>query len=253
MTPDEYVAAVLAKYEVQRGPNSPAEKLAGAVAGPIRAWAGQWLAALQYSGSYAKGTGVRGVTDVDIFISLRSETPGTLKDLYQGVFDLALREGWSPRKQNVSIGITQEGTRGDLVPGRIQRGYQNYHSLYRHKTDSWTQTNVVLHTDTVKDSGRAREIRAVKIWRFLRTIDFPSLYLELFVIRALSGRRRETLADNVLDALATVGDALASTRIEDPANTNNVLSDELSESEKQNIARLARESVREGNWANIIW
>jgi hypothetical protein len=61
MTPDHYAESILAKYQVPRGPSSPAERLGSAVAGPLRAWAGQQLNALEYSGSYAKETGVRDV------------------------------------------------------------------------------------------------------------------------------------------------------------------------------------------------
>jgi tRNA nucleotidyltransferase (CCA-adding enzyme) len=67
VTPDEYVSRVLAKYAVPTGATSPAERAGAALAGPIRKWAGEHLAGLWYSGSYAKGTGVKGVTDVDLF------------------------------------------------------------------------------------------------------------------------------------------------------------------------------------------
>ena len=253
MTPDQYVESILAKYEVPRGPSSPAERLGAAVAGPIRTWAGQQLNALEYSGSYAKETGVRGISDVDIFISLKSDTTNTLKELYKSLYDLALRQMWSPRTQNVSVGVTVNGTRGDLVPGKVQAGYETYHSLYLRKKDSWTQTNVALHVDTVRKSGRVREIRALKIWRYLRSLDFPSLYLELFAIEALSGRAYSSLADNVLYALRIMSTALVSARIEDPANTNNVLSDDLTKQEKERISGLAAQSAREQSWGKIIW
>jgi hypothetical protein len=244
---------VLAKYAVPRGPNSPAEQLGATVAGPLRSWAGQQLNALQYAGSYVKETGVRGISDVDVFISLKSDTKETLKELYEMLFSLAQKNGWSPRRQNVSVGVTVNGTRGDLVPGKVQEGYQNYHSLYLRKRDSWTQTNVALHVDTVHRSGRLREIRAVKIWRMLHNLDFPSLYLELFTIQSLSGRAQANLADSVLHALRTIGNSLASTRIVDPANTNNVLSDELTKQEKAQIASLAAQSAGQQYWKDIIW
>lgn len=110
-----------------------------------------------------------------------------------------------------------------------------------------------LHVDTVRNSGRLKEIRAIKIWRMLRGLDFPSLYLELFAIEALSGRSRMALADNVLHVLRTIGSSLASTRIVDPANTNNILSDDLTQSEKRQIATHADQSAREQYWENIIW
>jgi hypothetical protein len=253
MTPDQYVESILTRYAVPRGPTSPAERLGAAVAGPIRSWAGQQLNALEYSGSYAKETGVRGISDVDVFISLKSDTTNTLKEIYDSLHSLAQQQGWSPRAQNVSVGVTISGTRGDLVPGKVQAGYQNYHSLYLRKRDSWTQTNPTRHVHTVRNSGRLREIRAVKVWGFLHGLDFPSLYLELFTIQALSGRSQSALAENVLHALRTIGSSLTSTRIEDPANTNNVLSDDLTRQEKERIASLATQSAREQYWESIIW
>jgi hypothetical protein len=253
MTADQYVESILAKYEVPRGPTSPAERLGTVVAGPLRTWAGQQLNALQYSGSYAKETGVHGVSDVDVFISLKSDTTNTLKEIYESLYSLAQKQGWSPHLQNVSVGVTISGARGDLVPGKVQEGYPNYHSLYLRKRDSWKQTNVSLHVDTVHNSGRLREIRAVKIWRMLHGLDFPSLYLELFVIDSLSGRSRISLADNVLHALRTIGSSFASTRVMDPANTNNILSDDLTQQEKNRIADLAAQSAQQPTWGSIIW
>jgi tRNA nucleotidyltransferase (CCA-adding enzyme) len=119
MTPEQYVESILAKYAVPRGPSSPAERLFALVAGPIRSWAGQQLNVLEYSGSYAKETGVRGISDVDVFISLKSDTPNTLKEIYNSLHGLAQQQGWSPRARDASVGVTINGTRGDLVPGRV--------------------------------------------------------------------------------------------------------------------------------------
>lgn len=253
LTPDQYVETILAKYAVPRGPASPAERLGATVDRPLRNWAGQQLNALQYSGSYAKETGVRGTSDVDVFISLKSDTTSTLKEIYEKLVSLAQGNGWSPRRQNVSVGVTVNGTQGDLVPGKVQPGYQNYHSLYLRKRDSWTQTNVAMHVDTVRDSGRLNEIRALKIWRMLHGVDLPSIYLELFTINALSGRSSSTIADNVLHVLRTMDSYLVSTRIVDPANSNNILSDDLTQAEKKQVAAQAANSAREHFWEKIIW
>ena len=175
MTQDQELESVLAKYAAPRGPNSPAERLGTTVAAPIRTWAGQQLNGLQDPGSYAKETGVRGISDVDVFISLKSDTKETLKDLYEMLVALAQSNGWSPRRQNVSVGVTVNGTRGDSVPGKGQSGYQNYHSLYLRKSGLLDADDVTLHVDTVHNSGRLKEIRVIKIWRMLRGLDFPSL------------------------------------------------------------------------------
>lgn len=253
MTPDQYVELVLRKYEVPRGANSPAEKFGAAVEGPLAEWAGTQLSGLQYSGSYAKETGVRGTSDVDVFISLKSDTEGTLSAIYESLAALAQSNGWQPRRQTVSVGVVVGGTRGDLVPGRIQPGYRNYHSLYNTKRKSRKQTNVAKHLDVVGSSGRTKEIRAIKIWRMLHGLDFPSLYLELFAIDALSGRSRSALAENTLHVLREIGSSLITRRIVDPANTNNILSEDLTTAEKQLVATQATRSAAEQYWERIIW
>jgi len=250
MTPDEYVRSVLQRYAVD---TAQASSVAEKIAPQLRAWAGGQLNALSYAGSFAKGTGNTISTDVDIFISLRADTSATLKEIYESLFSRAQSEGWAPRRQNVSIGVSVAGKKIDLVPGRVQSGFQNYHSLYRRKVDSWTQTNVKLHVDTVSNSGRIAEIRAIKLWRNLHGLAFPSFYLELSVIEALKGRSTTAPASNVLHALSDIAANIATRRIVDPANSNNVISDDITASEKSAVATQARASAAKRTWEEIIW
>ena len=250
MTGDQYVEVVLRKYVANK---LAAQRAAENVAPSIRRWAGSQLADFSYSGSFAKGTTNSLSTDVDLFISLKSSTTETLKEIYESLYRLASSSGWSPRRQNVSIGITHSGMKIDLVPGKKQAGYQNVHSLYKRKTDSWTQTNVKLHVDTVSNSDRTNEIRAIKIWRDLHGLSFPSFYLELMVIEGLKGRSRSNLAANVLHALEYIGENLPTKRIVDPANTNNIISADLLAREKGIVAQQAKISVAKQYWKEIIW
>lgn len=250
MTGDQYVLSVLQRYAVNP---AQAQSAAGMVAPQLQAWAGGYLSNLAYSGSFAKGTGNTISTDIDIFISLRADPQVTLKQIYNSLFSLAQSQGWSPRRQNVSIGISVAGKKIDLVPGRIQSGYQNYHSLYRSKADSWTQTNVKLHIETVAGSNRVSEIRAIKLWRELHGLSFPSFYLELAVIAALKGRSTLTPASNILHALNDLAANLTTRRLVDPANTNNIVSDDLTAAEKAAVANQARISAAKPQWGQIIW
>lgn len=250
---DQYVESILRKYAVPTGPQSEPERVANTIVPVIRLWAGSYLAGLSYSGSYAKGTPVRGGTDVDLFIALNANTPESLRQIYESLHALAIRNLWSPRKQDVSIGISTHNLHVDLVPGKIQSGSQNYHSLYRSKADSWTQTNVALHINTIRESQRTKEIRAIKIWRNLHRLDFSSFYLELTVLEGLKGRATNALSANVLHALKYISTSLPLARIVDPANTNNVISNDLGASEKKLIANQAAASASQPSWGQIIW
>jgi hypothetical protein len=256
MTEDAYVSSVLQRYSLVASPlvPSPALRAANAVIPRLNAWANQWLASpITLSGSYAKGTAVVGTTDVDLFISLKNATPFSLKDIYNQLLDFAQTAGWNPRAQNVSIGIEYQGAKIDLVPAKVQAGLIVWHSLYVRKRDSWTQTNVTRHIATVRTSKRTPEIRALKIWRTLHGLDFPSFYLELTVIDALSGRGTTTLGRNAMRALEYIASSLPTARVVDPANTANIISDDLTIAEKRSIAAQAQVAARATNWNQILW
>lgn len=252
MTGDEYIEGLLSKYAVATGPLSPAEQAANGVAPRIRTWAGAQLQDLMFSGSYAKGTGVKGSADVDLFISLKADTGGTLKEIFESLYAMADSAAWRPRSQNVSVRLTYGGVNVDLTPGKIQEGYRDYHSIYKSKTGTWTQTNIKLHIQTVRSSGRINEIRALKIWRNSWSLDFPSFYLELVMLEALR-YARSGLASNVLAALAYLRDHLESLRVVDPANTANIVSDDLTTSEKRHIAAMAGKAHSAPTWSETLW
>jgi hypothetical protein len=253
MTPDAYVLSVIRRYAAPVRPLPIFLPIVAKQITPhIRKWAGEYFSGLTFSGSYAKGTAIRGVTDFDLFISLKPNTPGSLKDIYYALYDFADAKGWIPRVQNVSIGIALAEQKIDLVPARRQASLTAYHSLYRSKADSWTQTNVAIHIKRIRESQRRNEIRALKIWRLLHGLDFPSFYLELTVMDALRGRRG-SLAANVLHTLAHIATKLPLARIVDPSNTNNIISEDLTADEKRVIAAQAEISCQQPYWKNILW
>ena len=252
-TGDEYIASILSKYQKFTGVGSVAYNEHQILFPVIKNWAKGFLLNVEFSGSYAKGTGVKGSTDVDLFISLDPQTPGTLKEIYDSLYNYVAQNGYAPRRQNVSIGIKHNNLSVDLTPGKKQAGNTNDHSIFRNKAQSWTQTNIQAHINLIKQSGRIDEIRTTKIWRNLNQLEFPSFYLELAVLEALSGRNRNQLATNVLTVLEYLRDSFVNSRIIDPANSNNVISDDLNSAEKQTIASAASISRNKSYWSEIIW
>lgn len=251
MTPEAYLRSVLARHSTNTGPIVIAGL--GAFLQPaIRAWAGGFLRGFTVSGSNAKGTAVGGQTDVDFLISLSPDTPGTLKEIYWSLHQRAREQGWNPRPQNVSIGIEVLGCKVDMVPARIQSGYVNRHSLHRRKADSWTVTDVARHIALVRDSCRTEEIQLTKVWRAQNGLEFPSLALELAVLRATKGCRIGHIADNFWQVLGYLADSFPTARLVDPSNTANIVSDDLSMAEKEAIARAAQASQSQNSWDYIV-
>jgi hypothetical protein len=255
MTSDEYILTIINKYRVTTGTGTPAYNAAQALYPLLKEWAGAQLRQVSFSGSYAKDTAIRGMTDVDLFISLKSDTSNTLKEIFDLLYKKMVNSGYTyAKKQNVSIHITHGGIEIDLVPGVNQAGNTEDHWLYVNKSGrERTQTNVSQHISIVANSSRLNEIRAMKIWRKLHNLEFPSFYLELAVIEALKGCRTDQLADNVWKVLGYLVDTFKDARFVDPANANNIISDDLTAAEKQSIVKQAASSRAQQYWSSIIW
>lgn len=254
MSSDEYIAKVLASYVVPIGAGSGVMNALNVVIPSLKLWANHYLNSIGPSGSLAKGTAVAGGTDVDVFISIKNNVPEDLEGIYESLYRWADERFWIPSRQNVSIGISWLGTKVDLVPGRVQGILTTDHSLWKNKQQTWKQTNITTHINTVRNSGRVSEIRALKIWRQCHKLDFPSFYLELTVIDALWGRPKGvSLAANVSTCLEYIRANVETACVIDPANTNNVISDDLTTVEKRKIAEQASKSRNEPYWEQVLW
>lgn len=229
----------------------------------LKEWAHQCYIGVISSGSVAKGTAVSLSSDVDYLVSLTDtceNSNGGLKACYDSLCFYLTKNYQNIRKQNVSIRINLRGLEVDITPAKKQNGYQNYHSLYVSKSDTWTQTNIQKHITDISKSGRTNEIKLLKIWRELHELEFPSIYLEyLLVDKILLNKSKgiNNLTDNVWDVLEELAKAESDNplfyKIADPANSNNILSDLLTYSEKYKIILQARNSILKKYWREIIW
>ena len=156
----------------------------------IQEWAGSQLAEIFISGSSAKGTSLKGSSDLDLFVSLKSNTSDSLKELFHSLHNYILNKSLNVRPQNVSVRVIYYGLQIDIVPGRKLPNKVNWHLLHtnRRTDQDRIQTNVVNHCNYVINSNRINEIIALKIWRQKNKLDFPSMYLEMYVIKVLCGK-----------------------------------------------------------------
>jgi hypothetical protein len=248
---DEHLRAVLARHMVDTGLFSPVRGVQPLIEPVIRKWGGPFVVDIRTSGSFAKGTAVHGGTDIDLFVSLTSTLTDTLQQISNTLFNAFAQAGYEPRRQNVSTGLTVNGWKVDVTPARRQDQYGNYHSLWSTKTGGWLQTNISEHIRAVSNSGRLDEIRLLKIWRNRFGVDWQSFYLELFVLDALRGSRIGNIQENVVTVFHAITTSLATKRLIDPANTNNVVSDVLTPQAKAAVINSARFAL--GSPWNVVF
>jgi hypothetical protein len=249
---DEYLRPLLAREAVDNSITSPFLRVRAELMPLLRNWAGINLMGVYPSGSFAKGTAVRSGTDIDLFLSLGEYDRRPMRAVHESLFDMLVAEGYKPRRQNVSLNICLKGSSVDLVPAHRQNAESDDHSLYVSKKDTWIKTNVRKHIEYVRAAKRQNETRIVKLWRNQHALDFPSFYLEMAVIRALEVRATPYLSANVYAVFEYLRDALVHARFVDPANSNNVVSDTLSDTEKRTVARAAREALSCSQWREIV-
>ena len=249
---DEYLQSILYRETVATGPLSPVRDVQAALYPTISEWANRFLLGVHPSGSFMRGTANKRGTDIDLFISVSELAVESLQQIYQALFTRLRDKGYAPTQQNVSINVRVNGYSVDLVPGQRQCSYGDDHSLYRRKRDTWIKTNVATHIRHVVLAGRQRESRIIKLWRDQKRLDFPSFYLELAVIDALPSQVQETLSGNVWRVFEYLKNRVQIARIIDPANTNNIVSDDLSIADKNKISTAAASALGASDWNEIV-
>ena len=245
MDVSEYLENVLKKYHVNTSKNSDGHKAGVKIYNDvIKNWGGKWILEVPYSGSRSKGTAIKGISDVDILISIDPNISDdwTLSKLYNSLYNALLNKGYKPRKQNVSINVNVNNISIDLIPAKKMKGNTNFHWLWKNKQKTRIQTNIKKQTDFVISSNRQKEIKLMKIWKKWNNVDIPTVYLELLVIKALHGKQQH-LQNNIVAILKFLKDEIKTTRIVDPANTKNVISNDLSDLEKSMISLKATLSL----------
>lgn len=195
---------------------------------------------------------------MDMFLSIEDpNNEKTLQTYYDEVYVFLKDEGYTVRKQNVSIGLKYYGCDIDVVPAKKvnSQSYIRYndHYLWSNKHQSRMLTNIQKHIDIVQQSGVKKEIMLLKIWREKHKLDFPSIYIEQLCVEELGKNNQYNLADNFGHMLHYIADNIENKRVVDPSNCNNIISDSLTSAEKRAIANQANNSLSEKYWENIIW
>lgn len=184
----------------------------------------EYLESIRLAGSHAKGTDLRD-SDFDLFLSYSPKTPGPLSAI-----QTALADHFHGHIRNVAVRIAYKGLSVDLVPARND-------ILWQARFNTSLKTDIDKQIRYVRSSGLIDEILALKIWRRRHALRFPSFLMELAAIHAL--KPGPPIAESFPALLRFLATDFPTTRLLDPANSNNVVSDLITEVEKLRISRTA--------------
>ena len=73
------------------------------------------------------------------------------------------------------------------------------------------------------------------------------------VVRGCKGLRRKDLEPQLKTALKYIVDNITTIRLEDPANPQNIITNDLTTEEKNRIRRLATQAIDAENWNQVFF
>lgn len=252
MTGHEYLTALLTKQRVRQEDLAPLQQARQQIENDLRRVYGA-APRFYYAGSYGKGTLIRASFDLDLVIYFPPESGTSLRDLFNGVHGTLLGAGYVVEPKTVALRLPYEGGfHVDVVPGRAQDATYRYATLFKNtQPQSTLQTSLKVHIDAVRKSGLADVVKLLKLWRLRHKVPLQTIALEILVARALAGQRNDDLAAATWRVFQYVQQHIAQARLQDPANTNNVI--EVSSGDRLLAAQYASATLARRNWSEIVW
>jgi hypothetical protein len=255
MTPNEYLAALLDAQKLDEAELAALTEHRDEVEALLRQEFGS-KPTIRYGGSKAKHTMIRESYDLDIVCYQPPEDDRSLKAIYEAARDaLAKSYMLQPKASAIRI-LNLKPSSGvsnnhdyhvDVVPGRFVSNRSSDAFLHVSQGElERIQTNIETHISYISESGCREVIKLIKLWRCRHKLPGRTFVYEMFVVEELKGSKsKDDLEKSLLKVLEGLRDRLTAIRLVDPANTNNIISGLLTDSEKTSIAGAAEGSLKQ--------
>lgn len=201
---------------------------------------------IKYAGSREKGTMICDRYDLDIVCYFPSSDERSLKEIREDVANRLSEKYLLTHKSSAERILDLKGsdTPGDfhidVVPGRFIKDTKDVFLHVANGDKERMQTNLKVHIDHIVNSGCVPVIRLAKLWAHRNNLRIKTFVLELFVVEALSGyQNKGDLRKGFIKVMEAFKDDFSSTQLVDPANTNNIVSQLVDDSEKRAISQAA--------------
>jgi hypothetical protein len=213
----------------------------------------------KFHGSVAKGTSIYD-SDIDIQLQFKKDF-GTLADVYHSVSDFVFDEFKDSslegvREQKHSIGMEfkmeDEIKRIDIVPVRQIENGNNDTCLFVNKTGffekpTYKKTNSVKQLSALNFNYREKRIiKLLKVWKTENRLRIKSIHLEWLAKKAFE---QKTISNNIekalLDVIYFIATNIEYLRIVDTANSNNIISNSLTNEEKCTISQFCFKMIED--------
>jgi hypothetical protein len=204
-----------------------------------------------YGGSFGKKTMIAAQFDLDLVAYFPAAGRRHPADVYAAVERRLRAAGHYVARHNVALRLRYTpGWHIDVVPGLAVDETYEYADLYASETGGVRRTSLRRHIALARQGDR-ETIRLLKLWRWRNTVPAGSFVLELAAARALEGFSG-TLEDRFAAVLRYLAEFFPSARLADPANAQNVISDDIDWGRKAAIAGAAAKACA-APWPQVVW
>ncbi len=191
-------------------------------------------------GSSLKKTNIRPSTQIKLLVSIKERDKRSIEELIFSYKNFIQYLNLAVIRKNNQLLFTYNEIDFILfISKKIEKTY-NFHVMYNLTTSKEISTNFNIHTSTIIESNCNKEILLMKLWREKHQLNFPTIYLELVVLKALQNCQKKNLFSRMLRILDFLRKDFINEKFYDLSNTNNIISDYLSHDEKLKIQLNAR-------------
>lgn len=233
-----YLENILEKYQTY---DFHVKKVENRLKAEIANWGSTYLDDMIMMGSYAQGTAIKKDTDVDVdfLISIHPWVSIELPKIQESLFKYLKQKKYKPYYRNISMRIEVDDIAVDFAPAVKAYDFNDgQHNVYSRKAKKELPSNPEGHTRIVKQSGRQKEIKLLKIFCKLHGItELEGLLQSLLTISALEGAPKNNLYENFTTVLRFIRDRLNYIRVVDPFNIADCLTDKLTDKEKNKVVK----------------
>jgi len=214
------------------------------------------------AGSFAKGTIILDSFDLDIVVYFPLELPISSKDIQEHTFNILYQAGYNPQYKNVAIRchrrfnqLDYPNFHIDVVPGRaIDENYE-FAYLYSRDYEIRFRTSVYMHINVIRNTGRRDIMKLLKLWKSRQAINVQTFVLELLFLRfsdTNSAQTNSDLSDLLQECFTYITNTIIDIKLVDPANSQNVISNDLPEETKYQIREKAIEAKEAEIWEDVF-
>ena len=206
---------------------------------------------IKKSGSKEKGDSIKGKSDVDIFVSIDDyDNEASVKKYRLSLYKYLSNFYSNIRNQDVSIGINYAGINVDVTPGKIIKNDSYYsfnkdHYIYSLDDDRNIKTNIDKQISLICSSNHINEIILLKIWKTNNDIKFPSIAIELIVIKYFNDYpyANSSISNNMIGLMHYIAENIETIKLSDPGNLSNDVLEDFSLDKRRKIKKKLEEDL----------